>query len=60
MPVSYTHLDVYKRQTLLLSAAVAILNAVVGTVIAWVLARDEFPGKRIVDALIDLPFARCV
>lgn len=45
------------RTTLLLSAAVAILNAVVGTVIAWVLARDEFPGKRIVDALIDLPFA---
>ena len=28
-----------------------------GTLIAWVLVRDEFPGKRIVDALIDLPFA---
>jgi sulfate transport system permease protein len=28
-----------------------------GTVVAWVLVRDEFPGKRIVNALIDLPFA---
>ena len=28
-----------------------------GTVIAWVLVRDEFPGKRVVNALIDLPFA---
>lgn len=43
--------------TLLLSAAVALLNALFGTVIAWVLARDDFPGKRLVDALIDIPFA---
>ena len=28
-----------------------------GTVVAWVLIRDEFPGKRIINALIDLPFA---
>ena len=28
-----------------------------GTLIAWVLVRDDFPGKRVVDALIDLPFA---
>ena len=28
-----------------------------GTLIAWVLVRDEFPGKRCVNALIDLPFA---
>ena len=28
-----------------------------GTLIAWVLVRDKFPGQRIVDALIDLPFA---
>ena len=28
-----------------------------GTLIAWVLVRDTFPGKRIVDTLIDLPFA---
>ena len=30
---------------------------VIGTLIAWVLVRDEFPGKRLVNALIDLPFA---
>jgi len=45
------------RTTLLLSFAVAALNAVAGTLIAWVLARDAFPGRRIVDAVIDLPFA---
>ena len=33
------------------------INAVAGTIIAWVLVRDEFPGKRIVNSLIDLPFA---
>ena len=33
------------------------INAVFGTIIAWVLVRDEFPGKRIVNSLIDLPFA---
>ena len=38
------------------SSATAI-NAVTGTLIAWVLVRDEFPGKRFVNALIDLPFA---
>ena len=36
---------------------VAVVNAIVGTVIAWVLVRDEFPGKTIVNAFIDLPFA---
>jgi sulfate/thiosulfate transport system permease protein len=35
----------------------AVVGAVMGTLIAWVLVRDEFPGKRIVNALIDLPFA---
>lgn len=43
--------------TLSLSAVVAAVNAVAGTVIAWVLARDTFPGKRLMDAVIDLPFA---
>jgi sulfate transport system permease protein len=43
--------------TVLLSAAVAVVNAVMGTLVAWVLVRDDFPGKRVVDALIDLPFA---
>jgi sulfate transport system permease protein len=45
------------RVTVLVSAVVAVLNAVMGTLIAWVLVRDDFPGKRIVNALIDLPFA---
>jgi sulfate transport system permease protein len=33
------------------------VNAVFGLIVAWVLARYQFPGKRIVDAFIDLPFA---
>ena len=37
--------------------AAAIVNGVFGLIVAWVLARYRFPGKRIVDALIDLPFA---
>lgn len=36
---------------------VASANAVLGTLIAWILVRDDFRGKRVVDALIDLPFA---
>jgi sulfate/thiosulfate transport system permease protein len=43
--------------TVVASLVVALINLVMGTVIAWVLVRDSFPGKRIVDALIDLPFA---
>ena len=34
-----------------------MINAVTGTLIAWVLVRDHFRGKRFVNALIDLPFA---
>jgi sulfate transport system permease protein len=45
------------KLTLLMSIAVAAVNAVTGTLIAWVLVRDEFPGKRFVGAVIDLPFA---
>jgi sulfate transport system permease protein len=45
------------RLTLIASAIVVAINAVTGTAIAWVLVRDEFPGKRIVNAVIDLPFA---
>jgi sulfate/thiosulfate transport system permease protein len=45
------------KLTLLASAIVAVVNAVTGTVIAWVLVRDRFRGKAIVDMLIDLPFA---
>jgi sulfate/thiosulfate transport system permease protein len=45
------------RLTFAVALAVAAGNVVMGTVIAWVLVRDEFPGKRAVNALIDLPFA---
>lgn len=45
------------RVTLTISAGVTLLNLVFGLVIAWVLVRDDFPGKRLVDAIIDLPFA---
>jgi sulfate transport system permease protein len=45
------------KLTVLGSAVVAVVNLVMGTVIAWVLVRDDFPGKGVVDTLIDLPFA---
>jgi sulfate/thiosulfate transport system permease protein len=45
------------KLTLIASLIVAAIDAVMGTLIAWVLVRDEFPGKRAVNALIDLPFA---
>ncbi|HEY2043859.1 MAG TPA: sulfate ABC transporter permease subunit CysT [Jatrophihabitans sp.] len=43
--------------TVLSSLGVAAVNAVMGTVIAWVLVRDDFPGKRILEIVIDIPFA---
>lgn len=45
------------RVTVIVSAVVGVISAVTGTLVAWVLVRDDFPGKKIVDALIDLPFA---
>lgn len=45
------------RVTISASFIVALINVVFGTLIAWVLVRDNFPGKGIVNALIDLPFA---
>ncbi|HEY3630766.1 MAG TPA: sulfate ABC transporter permease subunit CysT [Jatrophihabitantaceae bacterium] len=45
------------RLTVLSSLAVAAVNAVLGTLIAWVLVRDDFWGKRLVEAVIDIPFA---
>jgi hypothetical protein len=39
------------------SLLAAAINVVFGTLVAWVLVRYEFPGRRIVDALVDLPFA---
>jgi sulfate transport system permease protein len=45
------------RLTLGASLAAALVNAVFGLIVAWVLVRYEFPFKRVVDALVDLPFA---
>jgi sulfate transport system permease protein len=45
------------KLTLIASVIVVLINAVFGTLIAWVLVRDEFPGKGVVNSLIDLPFA---
>jgi sulfate/thiosulfate transport system permease protein len=45
------------RFTLLVSLAATVINAVTGTLIAWILVRDQFRGKRFINALIDLPFA---
>jgi sulfate/thiosulfate transport system permease protein len=45
------------RLTFLISLGVVAVNAVAGTLIAWVLVRDDFRGKSVVNALIDLPFA---
>ena len=45
------------KLTLGVSAVCALVNAVAGTAIAWVLVRDRFRGKGVVDSVIDLPFA---
>jgi sulfate transport system permease protein len=45
------------RVTLTISAGVTVVNLIFGLLIAWMLVRDDFVGKRLVDAIIDLPFA---
>jgi sulfate transport system permease protein len=45
------------RVTLTISVGVTVVNTVFGLLVAWVLTRDDFPGRRLVDAVIDLPFA---
>jgi sulfate transport system permease protein len=45
------------KLTVVTSLIVVVINAVAGTLIAWVLVRDEFPGKGFINSLIDLPFA---
>src|SRR5690349_7245875 len=45
------------RLTVLSSLIVTAINAVMGTLIAWVLVRDQFPGKRVIEFVIDIPFA---
>ena len=45
------------KLTLVASLIVVLVNAFFGTILAWLLVRDEFPGKAVVNAVIDLPFA---
>jgi sulfate/thiosulfate transport system permease protein len=45
------------KLTLGAAVVVALINGVLGTVTAWVLVRDSFPGRSLVNAVIDLPFA---
>ncbi|HWU97610.1 MAG TPA: sulfate ABC transporter permease subunit CysT [Oxalicibacterium sp.] len=45
------------RLTFGASLIAAVLNVIFGGIVAWVLVRYEFPGKKIIDALVDLPFA---
>ncbi len=45
------------KLTLVVAAAAALVNAALGTITAWVLVRDDFRGKALVNAVIDLPFA---
>jgi sulfate transport system permease protein len=45
------------RLTVFSSLIVTAINVVFGTLIAWVLVRDDFPGKRVVEVIIDIPFA---
>src|SRR5882757_7157499 len=45
------------RLTFGASFVAALANAVFGTILAWVLVRYDFPGRRFVDALVDFPFA---
>ena len=45
------------RLTFGASFCAALVNVVFGLIVAWVLVRYAFPGKRILDALVDLPFA---
>ena len=45
------------KLTLVVAAAAALVNAALSTVTAWVLVRDDFRGKAMVNAIIDLPFA---
>src|SRR3954447_10335818 len=45
------------KLTLVCSLIVVLINGFFGTIIAWLLVRDQFPGKAAVNAVIDLPFA---
>ncbi len=45
------------RLTVGASLVITMINVVIGTLIAWVLVRDDFPGRRVLEVVIDLPFA---
>jgi sulfate/thiosulfate transport system permease protein len=45
------------RLTLITSAAATVVNAVMGTLIAWILVRYRFPGRRVLSSVVDLPMA---
>jgi sulfate transport system permease protein len=45
------------KLTLFASLIVVLINAFFGTILAWLLVRDEFPGKAAINAVVDLPFA---
>lgn len=45
------------KLTLISALIVVVVNTIAGTAIAWVLVRDQFPGKRVIASLVDLPFA---
>lgn len=55
--VTETRVVASYKLTIYTSFIAAFVNAIFGTLIAWVLVRYEFYGKRIIDALVDLPFA---
>src|SRR3954447_26484082 len=43
------------RLTVTLSVSVAVVNGIMGTLVAWVLVRERFPGARVLERVIDLP-----
>jgi sulfate transport system permease protein len=45
------------KLTLILAVAATVINTVFGMAVAWVLVRDDFKGKRIINGLVDMPFA---
>ena len=45
------------KLTVVCSLIVVVINGIFGTILAWLLVRDQFPGKSIINAVIDLPFA---
>ncbi|HET8565035.1 MAG TPA: sulfate ABC transporter permease subunit CysT [Solirubrobacterales bacterium] len=45
------------KLTLIASLVVVVINAFFGTILAWLLVRDDFPGKSAINAVVDLPFA---